>query len=173
MNFRRYYVQNAVVFITTVVSMREPAFANQAYVEMLRETLRTTKQLHPFVMIAYVILPDHLHLLIRPTGASNFSQIMHSVKSYFSHSYKAKMGIEGRLKFWQKRFHDHIIRDEADLEAHIHYIHYNPVKHGYVSHPEDWPHSSFGEWKARGAYPDRWGWSLPDSLTGFGVGDVE
>ncbi len=173
MNFRRYYVPNAIVFITTVVFMREPAFANPDHVALLLETMRTAKRLHPFAMIAYVILPDHLHLLIRPIGASTFSQIMHSMKSYFSHAYKARMGMEGRLKFWQKRFFDHVIRNEFDLEAHIHYIHYNPVKHGYVMRPEDWPYSSFGEWKARGAYPDRWGWSLPDSLQGFDVDDVE
>ncbi len=102
-------------------------------------------------------LPDHMHLLIRPTGESSFSKIMQSAKSYFTHAYKEALGIEGSLKFWQKRFYDHVIRDEEDLANHLHYIHYNPVKHGYVTHPEDWPYSSFLAWQQKGAYPERCG----------------
>ncbi|MCE7987214.1 MAG: transposase [Caldilinea sp. CFX5] len=173
MNFRRYYIPNAIVFITNVVNLREPIFANETYLELFRSTLRNTQKLHPFDMIGYVFLWDHMHLLLRPTGASNFSQIMHSAKSYFTYSYKQRLGITGSMKFWQKRFYDHIIRDEEDFANHLHYIHYNPVKHGYVTRPEDWPHSSFLTWKQRGAYPDGWGWSLPDALTACQIGDVE
>ena len=98
---------------------------------------------------------------------------MHSVKSYFTHAYKQKAGIEGSLKFWQKRFYDHIIRDTEDFEHHLHYIHYNPVKHGLVAHPEDRPHSSFVAWKEKGAYFDRWGWELPEALSEFQADDLE
>ena len=173
MNFRRYYVPNAIVFITNVVHYREPLFANETYLNLFREVLRKTKELHPFNMVAYIFLPDHMHLMIRPTGTSNFSKIMHSAKSYFTHIYKKQIGFTGNMKVWQKRFRDHIIRDEQDFEHHINYIHYNPVKHGYVSRPEDWPHSTFASWKAKGSYPDKWGWSLPDSLRDFNVDDVE
>ncbi|NJN82591.1 MAG: hypothetical protein HC802_10190 [Caldilineaceae bacterium] len=68
------------------------------------------------------------------------------------------------MKFWQKRYWDHIIRNDADLETRLHYIHYNPVKHGYVLKPENWPYSSYEHWRDRGAYHDRWGWTLPDAL---------
>jgi putative transposase len=173
MRFRRYYVPGAIVFLTVVVNRREPIFANETHLTLLRETLYNTKQLHPFVMLAYVFLPDHMHLLIRPTGESNFSKIMQSAKTYFTHAYKEAMSIEGGLKFWQKRFYDHVIRDEDDLANHLHYIHYNPVKHGYVTHPEDWPYSSFLAWKRKGAYPERWGWSLPDALASIQLGDLE
>lgn len=72
------------------------------------------------------------------------------------------------MNFWQMRFWDHIIRDEVDLQRHLDYIHYNPVKHGWVAKPEDWPHSSFLAWKERGAYTDGWGWSEPQSVVGCG-----
>lgn len=98
---------------------------------------------------------------------------MHSVKSYFSHSYKQMVGINGSLKFWQKRFYDHLIRDADDFENHLHYIHYNPVRHGLVAHPEDWPHSSFMAWKEKGGYSDHWGWTLPDPLNEFHADDIE
>ncbi len=57
---------------------------------------------------------------------------------------------------WQRRFWEHTIRDERDLEQHVDYIHYNPVKHGLVSCPHRWPNSSFRQWVGRGVYDDRW-----------------
>lgn len=164
MNFRRYYMPNSIVFITQVIHEREPIFRNAAHLELLKTVLRNVKALHPFDMLAYVFLFDHFHLLIRPTGASTFSKIMLSLKSNFTKQYKANIGVQGSMKFWQKRFRDHLIRDEIDFARHIDYIHYNPVKHGLVTRPEDWPHSSFLDWKEKEAYPDHWGWTLPDVL---------
>jgi putative transposase len=57
---------------------------------------------------------------------------------------------------------DHVIRNENDLENHIHYIHFNPVKHGYVPDPGDWKNSSFHEWQQRGAYSRQENWSEPE-----------
>jgi putative transposase len=173
MNIRRYYVPNAIVFITQVVDQRTPVFQDQACLELLQTTLRKVKEVHPFAMLSYVFLPDHFHLLIRPTGGSNFSQIMHSLKPNFTKAYKAMLGVTGPMKFWQKGFWDHVIRDEADLKRHLDYIHYNPVRHQLVTRPEDWPHSSFLHWKQRNTYPERWGWSLPDTLNGHGWHSVE
>ncbi|GAB4443768.1 MAG: hypothetical protein Kow0031_26080 [Anaerolineae bacterium] len=121
--------------------------------------------MHPFSMLGYVFLPDHFHLLIKPTGASNFSQIMHSLKPNFTKAYKRRLNITGPMKFWQKRFWEHTIRDELDFERHLDYIHYNPVKHGLVSNPADWPHSSFLTWQKRGVYPVDWGKTVPQSVT--------
>jgi putative transposase len=90
---------------------------------------------------------------------------MHSLKPNFTKAYKQATGVTGPMKFWQKRFYDHIIRDETDLHHHFDYIHFNPVKHGLVTKPEDWPHSSFLAWKERGAYPEQWGWQIPDTVT--------
>lgn len=167
MNFRRYYVPNALVFITQVVQDREPVFQDQDYLELLLSTLRTVKQLHPFSMLGYVFLPEHFHILIKPTGNSNFSHIMHSLKPNFTKAYKEATGRTQSLKFWQKRFWDHIIRDETEFERVLDYIHYNPVKHKRVTRPEDWKYSSFLAWRERGAYPEEWGWSTPPSLERF------
>lgn len=164
MNFRRYYVPNSIVFITQVVQGRAPVFRNESHLELLRSTLHTVKKLRPFTMLGYVFLPDHLHLLLKPAGTTTFSQIMHSLKPNFTKAYKQAIGVAGNMTFWQKRFWDHIIRDEMDFQRHLDYIHYNPVKHRLVARPEDWPHSSFLEWKKRGAYEDKWGWGLPQSL---------
>jgi len=164
MNVQRYYVPNAMVFLTQVVDRREPIFQEERYVLLLRTVLRNVKELHPFVMVAYVFLPDHFHLLIRTTASSTFSDVMHSLKYNFTREYKQMIGVAGSMHFWQKSFWDHVIRDEQDLQNHLGYIHYNPVHHKLVTRPEAWLHSSYCEWQKRGAYPLHWGWSLPDVL---------
>jgi len=68
---------------------------------------------------------------------------------------------------WQRRFWDHIIRDEDDLKMHVDYIHYNPVKHGLVARPEDYPYSSYRYWFERGYYEEEWGHSEPENLKGM------
>lgn len=165
MSIRRYYIPNAIIFITQIVDRRLPIFAQVTFVELLRQNLHETQTHHPFAMIGYSFLPDHFHIMIRPTGTSSFSDMMHSLKPNFTKAYKAQVGISGSMKFWQKGFWDHLIRDERDFERHLDYIHYNPVKHGLVTKPEDWPHSSFASWKQKGVYPERWGWALPQSLS--------
>lgn len=161
MNFHRYYFPDQIVFLTQIVEGRKPVFADADMVILLRETLHNAKQHHPFTMLAYVILPDHFHLLIQPTGDENFSKIMSSLKFNFTLKYKQKLNIDVLTKFWQKRFWDHVIRDEIDLENHVHYIHFNPIKHGYVNDPFAWNDSSISEWQKKGAYPDDLVWKEP------------
>jgi len=163
MNFRRYYIPGSAVFITQVVQYREPMFKDPKLVLLLREILHNVQQLHPFTLLAYVFLCDHFHILIQPTAASNFSQIMHSLKPNFTKTYKKTHGLSTSqsMQFWQKRFWDHVIRDDRDSENHIHYIHLNPVKHGYVSDPWSWLDSSYIGWKKRGLYPPAFSWDEP------------
>jgi putative transposase len=164
-NIRRYSVPNAIIFVTQVVADRTPVFSHPEHVALLRAMLHKTKEHHPFVMLAYVFLPDHFHLLLRPTSESTITTIMHSLKPNFTKRYKAALGVVGSMRFWQPRFWDHIIRDEEDLHRHLDYIHYNPVRHGLIDRPEAWPHSSFAVWKERGAYADGWGWAhMPERL---------
>jgi len=167
MNFRRYYIPGTAVFITQMVQYREPVFRDPKMVLLLREMLRNVKELHPFSMLGYVFLPDHFHFIVQPTGESNFSDIMHSLKPNFTKEFKKRIGLSPSqsMKFWQKRFWDHVIRDDRDLENHLHYIHYNPVKHGYVSDPRDWRDSSYIEWEKRGLYPSIFKWEEPKDIS--------
>ena len=142
MNIRRYYFPGQVVFITQIVKDRNPVFSNPEMVNLFKEILKNVKKYHPYKMLAYVILPDHFHILIIPSDQSDFSKIMHSMKLNFTKTYKDRTNFIGSLNFWQKRFWDHVIRDETDLENHIHYIHHNPVKHGYARKWKGWPFSS-------------------------------
>jgi putative transposase len=157
-DFRRYYIPNAIVFITSVTRDRVPYLQSQKDVNLFWETSRRVQKIHPFRILAHVILPDHFHWLMRPDGPKgNFSKIMHSVKRNYTLNYKKLHDVNTPLNIWQERFWDHIVRDENDLNMHFDYIHWNPVKHDYTVQPENWPHSSYSHWVERGFYPKEWG----------------
>ena len=80
---------------------------------------------------------------------------------------KSRAG-RGERGIWQRRYWEHAIRDEADLNRHVDYIHFNPVKHGYVSAPKDWPYSSFRRAVQLGLYPADWAADAADMQTDFG-----
>jgi putative transposase len=82
------------------------------------------------------------------------------IKRYFSISMKGDSNHRREKNIWQRRFWEHLIRDEEDLKRHLDYIHYNPVKHGYVNSPCDWTYSSFKQYVKKGFYEMDWGSSL-------------
>ena len=159
---RRWYVPNAVYFITSVLQGRQPLFADAFPLALLRDTIRHTKIHHPFTMVAYAFLPDHFHFLILVPETTNISKLMQSIHRNFTLDYKKILGIATPLHLWQRGFWDHVTRDEHDLERHFDYIHYNPAKHGLVSKPSDYPHSSFLEYVKRGWY----GAAMAEDVTG-------
>ena len=69
---------------------------------------------------------------------------------------------------WQRRYWEHVIRDDADLARHIDYIHFNPVKHGLVTRVRDWPHSSFHRYVAEGTLPEDWSGDADEIAGSFG-----
>ncbi len=157
-NFKRYYIPNAVVFITGVTRDRIFYLEADDDIKLFWETLRQVQKIHPFHLMAYVILPDHFHWLMRVVDESgDFSTVLHSIKRNYTFNFKKAHGVTAALSLWQERFWDHIIRDEHDLNNHFDYIHWNPVKHGYVQRPEGWPHSTYKYWLKRGYYEPGWG----------------
>ena len=84
MNFRRYYIPGSAVFITQVVQDRKPVLRDPRNLALLNEILDNVRQLHPFDMLGYSFLFDHIHMIVQPTRKSNFSDIMHSFKPDFT-----------------------------------------------------------------------------------------
>jgi putative transposase len=120
-------------------------------------------------MEAVVILPDHLHCIWNLSeGDDDFSTRWRQVKMAFSrllpkteHRSKSRVNKRG---IWQRRFWERAIRDEVDYQRHVDYIHYNPVKHGYVARVLDWRYSAFHRFLKMGIYPSDWaGSGMPDS----------
>jgi len=156
MNIRRYYVENAVYFITCVTYKRKRIFSEQRNIDLFIENYTMTKNTYSFKMYAHVLMYDHFHWLIKPE-AGNISQIMKSVKINFTKGYKKLHGIGYTMRLWQNRFWDHIIRDEKEFEKYFNYIHYNPVKHNITGKPEDYKNSSYLHWVKKGYYQIGWG----------------
>ncbi len=142
-NYIRNQVFGGTYFFTLVTHNRKPFFSNEAAIDILLRAIQQTKLRKPFDLIAYCILFDHLHLLITlPIDDRSFSQIIRNVKRITTKDMRVLLGNPG-LFIWQDRFWEHTIHDEEDLVHHFDYIHYNPVKHGYVEDYGDWAWSSF------------------------------
>ncbi len=134
------------------------------HIERLRLSYRSAQGRYPFETIAICILPDHLHAVWSlPPGDANFPLRWSLIKSEFSrglagNTRRSMSKIAKRDKgIWQRRYWEHVIRNDLDLQRHVDYIHFNPVKHGYVSRACDWPHSTFHHYVARGLLPVDWG----------------
>jgi len=164
---RRWYVPNAVYFIVGVTQNRKPIFANGRNIQLLRETMHKAKVYHPFNMRAYAFMPDHFHLLLYIPETTNISALLHSIQRNFTVNYKKAHDITAPTHLWQRGFWDHVIRNDADYANHLNYIHYNPVKHGYVTRPLDYPHTSFHKYVKMGWYEPDWGTDTLENLNKF------
>ena len=157
------------VFITSVTHNRQAVFQSDEDRDLLVSTMRSVQAIAVFHLLAYAILPDHVHLLMRTDITTDFSRVMHSIKRNFTLNYKRLHGINTASVLWQSKFWDHIIRDEDDLTRHLDYIHYNVVKHGLVVSPGDWKHSTYSFWKERGFYSDQWGLQEPPMIANMTI----
>jgi len=117
--------------------------------------METVKLKKPFELSSWVILPEHCHLLIDP-GVNDLSNIKQRFKMSFGESFRRRNGLK-RGRVWQNRFWDHIIRNQIDMNKHIDYIHYNPVKHGITNDPFLYEYSSLGRYYEEGYYQRDWG----------------
>lgn len=133
------------------------------YVDDLRAAFAKVQAARPFVMDAVVILPEHLHCLwTLPEGDADFATRWRLIKSLFSAAIPAGERVSssrqrrGERGIWQRRYWEHLIRDQCDYNRHVDYIHHNPVKHGHASSPGAWPYSSFGRWVEKGLLEPDW-----------------
>ena len=104
-----------------------------------------------------------------PENDNDFSTRWRLIKRYFSIGIDNQLNARKEKQVWQRRFWEHLLRDEEDWRRHMDYIHYNPVKHGYAHRPVDWPHSSFMRAVERGYYSADWGAFEPQNITGLQV----
>ncbi len=129
-----------------------------------------------------VLLKDHFHLLCGiPNDDQDYSTRIRLIKRRFTHAYLRNGGTEGETTqsrerrnvrgIWQKRFYEHTIRNQREYNQHVEYIHMNPVKHGLVSRPTDWPWSSLHRYIRQGLLEPDWFGSA--DLPGIGECDNE
>jgi len=143
---------------------------------MLNACFRAVNDALPYTTDAIVVLPDHIHCIwTLPDHDLDFSTRWKKIKSAFTRRYSGpraatisqSMCRKKEASVWQRRFWEHRIRDESDFNRHCDYIHYNPVKHGYVSLPSQWKHGSFGQFVELGFYAPDWGHAQPEQPKGL------
>lgn len=176
--YRRFTVAGGTYFFTLVTYKRHPWLCNDFARLTLREGINRVRKNYPFKIDAFVLLPQHLHCIwTLPEGDSNFSTRWRLIKTFVTKHCENKLGLEyptskSRLKrresnLWQRRYWEHLIRDEADFAAHCNYIHYNPVKHGLCQSPKDWSFSSFHRFVKEGIYSENWGVNEVPKISGI------
>jgi putative transposase len=148
-NYRRILVPGGCYFFTVNLLDRNSHLLIE-HIDSLRIAVRDTRRNYPFRIDAMVILPDHIHAIwTLPDGDADFSARWRSIKVRFSKAIPKAERLDavriarGERGIWQRRYWEHVICDERDLNNHIDYCWFNPVKHGLVANVEDWPFSSF------------------------------
>ncbi len=133
------------------------------HIDTLRQAVARVRTLMPFHIDAWVVLPDHLHCIwTLPEQDGNFPKRWQAIKMGFSRkitlgeTLSASRQKRGERGIWQRRFWEHTIRNDCDYAAHMDYVHFNPVKHGYVEQTADWKFSSFHRAIRQGLYPQTW-----------------
>ena len=162
-DYRRAWHPGGTYFFTVNLLQRQANDLLTGHIDALRESVISVRRRHPFSIHGWVVLPDHLHCVIElPSNDADFATRWRLIKMGFS---KALPPLERRSRvrinrgergIWQRRYWEHLIRDEADFRAHMDYVHINPVKHGLVERVRDWPHSTFHRLAERGVYPPDW-----------------
>ncbi len=181
-NYIRFHVPNACYFFTVITCDRNPILTLESSRDCLHDAFQTVRRKYPFTIEGIVVLPNHIHTLwAMPEGDSNYSLRWNLIKNRFTRLYSKDHSTEkslplSRIKkrekgIWQRRFWEHMIRNEDDFIKHLNYIHYNPVKHGYVQNPRDWRWPSFHRYVKLGWYEDDWGSSVPKNLMDSCVGE--
>jgi putative transposase len=171
--YRRVKAEAGVFFFTVVLADMSTNLLIEE-IARLRRIYREVQSRRPFETIAICVLPDHIHAIwALPEHDADFSIRWSLIKSGFSRGVEAMPRSKSKLLkrekgIWQRRYWEHAIRDDADLERHVDYIHFNPVKHGHVSRVVDWPHSSFHRFVERGLLVADWGGDLRDVTGSFG-----
>ena len=167
--YRRNRVPGGTYFFTVTLADRDGSTLVD-HIESLGAAFRDCRRCRPFETIAIAVLPEHLHCIwTMPGGDADYSARWSIIKRAFTRDRRRGAGGPRPRPIWQPRFWEHTIRDDRDLESHVNYIHFNPVKHGLVARALDWPHSSFHRYVRRGWLKEDW--ACDDDFAGHAYGE--
>jgi len=159
---KRYYGQRHLHFITCSCYRRLPLLRSVRARNTFARILGQVRQRYGFALVGYVVMPEHIHLLIGEPARGTPSTVMQVLKQRVSRALRRKRRAstaqlplrfdrrEQTLpRFWQLRFHDFNVWSHKKRVEKLQYMHLNPVKRGLVVHPKDWPWSSFSFYAKR------------------------
>lgn len=158
MKLKHYDNDGRVRFITFCTHQRLPLLTNDRYRRIVVDSIQEMRQELGFLLIAYVIMPEHVHLVLLPRMETKVGTVVGEIKRLSAKRIhpllgdttgtlldKLTMSRNGatRFAFWQKRCFDHNCRSASSVSQKVDYCHSNPVKRGLVHRPADWPWSSY------------------------------
>ena len=166
MNYKRLFIDNSLIFITMVTNNRNPILFDNF--DLIKQAYYSVSEFYKFELLAYTVLKDHIHCIIKPEKIKDYPKIIKS----FKYSFTKNVGIviptynlgnidqiyesdKQKNKIWQNRYWAHVILQENDLYKHLDYIHYNSFKH-YNIVPKEWKYSSFKTFVLNGMYDIDW-----------------
>ena len=163
----RSQAEGATFFFTLTLHDRSARYLVDR-VSDLRTCMAEVRGIRPFNIDAIVVLPEHMHAIwTLPEGDKDYATRWMLLKQSFTRRLQCNGVLDasasgahrrkGERSLWQHRFWEHQIRDPEDLSRHIDYIHFNPVKHGWVLRARDWPYSSLHRYTREGKVPLDWG----------------
>lgn len=162
-NYRRSYRKGGTFFFTVALADRKSDLLTQ-HINFLRAAIRDIRRRHPFEIVAWVVLPEHMHTIwMLPPDDCSYPLRWRLIKTAFSRQIPATEPrsqsriVKSERGIWQLWYWEHTIRNQNDLIRHIDYVHYNPVKHGHVQLVKDWPYSTFHRFVENGDYTENWG----------------
>jgi putative transposase len=179
--YRRAKTTGGTYFFTVVTYHRQRFLCDEPVRTALREAIHEVRAAYPFAIDGWVLLPDHLHCIWNlPSDDSDFGKRWAMIKRFVTKRcapelLRAALLNDSKRKrnestVWQRRYWEHMIRDEGDYLRHMDYLHFNPVKHGLVQCVKDWPYSTFHRYVREGVYPEDWG-GVNDNQVDGGFGE--
>ena len=160
---KRHYGQGDLHFITFSCYRRRPLLGTARARDRFVKTLDEVRERHGFALFGFVVMPEHVHLLIGESGRKNPSKILQVLKQKVARALLRKkrrkndaqlsLAFENATEeshFWQRRFYDFNVWSEKKLKEKLDYMHANPVQRGLVKHPKDWPWSSWANYFGTG-----------------------
>jgi putative transposase len=139
---KRYQESKQIHFVTFSCYRRLPRLPNNRVRDMFVECLERTRRRYRFRVYGYVVMPEHVHLLVSETEVALLTKAIQALKISVARR-EMRYHEKGDSTLWQKRYYDHNVRSYESFVEKLRYIHRNPVKRGLVEKPEDWKWSSF------------------------------
>jgi len=163
-DYRRNRIQGGCYFFTVNLLERHNNNLLIDRIDLLRDVVKKVRKRYYFHINGWVVLPAHMHFIwTLPEDVHDYATRIRLIKSLFvkklpkqEHCSTVRQR-RGERGIWQRRYREHTIRDEQDYIRHMDYLHYNPVKHGYVEKVAEWPYSTFRRLVNLKVYPKNWG----------------
>jgi len=165
-NEQVFFRNNFYHIIITALNKRDIFIEN---IDLLRAAFRNSKKYFEYKIIAICVLPNHVHMIIKPRLIDEYPKIITTIKYYFSRNYNVEQDslsdnqtTRGERGVFEHKFSEYPVENKKDLINQVNYIYYNPVKHGLVKKVKDWQYSSFNRLVEQGQYNENWGFDKDD-----------